>query len=191
MADSSYLLGTHSEELERLRRKILAALGADFLLTPAEQGTDGAIEVALRAAFIAVQAGKQVALLVPTTLLAQQHFQTFSDRFADTPVRVEVLSRFRSGADSRRIRDGLAAGKVDIAALPDWRAGAAAGRTSGSATSPTTTGRRASVTRRWTGASCRGCARTRRCASCSRASSPGKTRRWQRMRLARHAMGRC
>ncbi len=52
----------------------------------------GKTEVAIRAAFKAVQDGKQVAVLVPTTLLAQQHYQTFSDRFADYPVRVEVLS---------------------------------------------------------------------------------------------------
>ena len=50
----------------------------------------GKTEVALRAAFVAVQAGKQVAVLVPTTLLAQQHYQTFADRFADWPVRVEI-----------------------------------------------------------------------------------------------------
>jgi transcription-repair coupling factor (superfamily II helicase) len=74
----------------------------------------GKTEVALRAAFAAVQAGAQVAMLVPTTLLAQQHYQTFSDRFADTPVRVEVLSRFRSTAEIRQVRDGLASGAVDI-----------------------------------------------------------------------------
>jgi transcription-repair coupling factor (superfamily II helicase) len=74
----------------------------------------GKTEVALRAAFAAVAAGSQVAMLVPTTLLAQQHFQTFSDRFADSPVRVEVLSRFRSAAEAKKVRDGLAEGKVDI-----------------------------------------------------------------------------
>jgi transcription-repair coupling factor (superfamily II helicase) len=74
----------------------------------------GKTEVALRAAFAAVAAGSQVAMLVPTTLLAQQHFQTFSDRFADSPVRVEVLSRFRSAAEIRQVREGLAEGKVDI-----------------------------------------------------------------------------
>ena len=56
----------------------------------------GKTEVALRAAFVALADGKQVALLVPTTLLAEQHFQTFSDRFADFPVRIAELSRFRS-----------------------------------------------------------------------------------------------
>ncbi len=72
----------------------------------------GKTEVALRAAFVAVQGQKQVAILVPTTLLAQQHFSSFSDRFADWPIRIELLSRFRTGkqADSRaqgsRLRQG-------------------------------------------------------------------------------------
>ena len=74
----------------------------------------GKTEVALRAAFVAVHAGYQVALLVPTTLLAQQHHRTFADRFADWPVRIELLSRFRSGTESRRVLDGLADGGVDI-----------------------------------------------------------------------------
>jgi transcription-repair coupling factor (superfamily II helicase) len=74
----------------------------------------GKTEVALRAAFLAVSAGRQVAVLVPTTLLAEQHRQTFIDRFADWPVRVEALSRFRAGAETRRILDGVAAGTVDI-----------------------------------------------------------------------------
>ena len=74
----------------------------------------GKTEVALRAAFVAVQGGKQVAVLVPTTLLAQQHFETFADRFADWPVKIELLSRFRAGAQSKAALDGLASGKVDI-----------------------------------------------------------------------------
>lgn len=74
----------------------------------------GKTEVALRAAFIAVQNGYQVALLVPTTLLAQQHYQTFRDRFADWPVRVELLSRFRSGKEHNESLKGLQDGKVDI-----------------------------------------------------------------------------
>ncbi|MDP2326099.1 MAG: transcription-repair coupling factor [Gammaproteobacteria bacterium] len=74
----------------------------------------GKTEVALRAAFIAVSQGRQVAVLVPTTLLAQQHYQTFADRFADWPVSVEVLSRFRSAEESRKVLDGIAAGSVDI-----------------------------------------------------------------------------
>jgi transcription-repair coupling factor (superfamily II helicase) len=74
----------------------------------------GKTEVALRAAFVAVQGGRQVAMLVPTTLLAQQHFQTFSDRFADWPVRVESLSRFRSSKEVERVLDGLRTGAVDV-----------------------------------------------------------------------------
>lgn len=74
----------------------------------------GKTEVALRAAFIAVAAGRQVAVLVPTTLLAQQHYQTFADRFADWPVSVAVLSRFRSAQESRKTLEGLEAGSIDI-----------------------------------------------------------------------------
>jgi transcription-repair coupling factor (superfamily II helicase) len=74
----------------------------------------GKTEVALRAAFIAVQAGKQVAVLVPTTLLAQQHFTTFTDRFADWPVRIESLSRFRTNKEAEAVIAGVAAGSVDI-----------------------------------------------------------------------------
>jgi transcription-repair coupling factor (superfamily II helicase) len=74
----------------------------------------GKTEVALRAAFVAVEAGKQVAVLVPTTLLAQQHYTTFVDRFADWPVRIESLSRFRSNKEAERILEGVAAGSVDI-----------------------------------------------------------------------------
>jgi transcription-repair coupling factor (superfamily II helicase) len=74
----------------------------------------GKTEVALRAAFIAVQAGKQVAVLVPTTLLAQQHYTTFMDRFADWPVRIESLSRFRTHKEAEGVIAGIAAGSVDI-----------------------------------------------------------------------------
>jgi transcription-repair coupling factor (superfamily II helicase) len=74
----------------------------------------GKTEVALRAAFVAVQAGKQVAVLVPTTLLAQQHLTTFTDRFADWPVRVESLSRFRTNKEAETVLTGIAAGSVDI-----------------------------------------------------------------------------
>jgi transcription-repair coupling factor (superfamily II helicase) len=74
----------------------------------------GKTEVSMRAAFIAVQNGKQVAVLVPTTLLAQQHFQNFRDRFADWPVRVEVMSRFVSPKQLKQIAEELAEGKVDI-----------------------------------------------------------------------------
>ena len=74
----------------------------------------GKTEVALRATFAAVHGGKQVAILVPTTLLAQQHGQTFEDRFADWPVRVEVLSRFQTAKNVRSIVDGLRSGTVDV-----------------------------------------------------------------------------
>ena len=74
----------------------------------------GKTEVAMRAAFVAVQNGWQVALLVPTTLLAEQHFRNFRDRFADWPVRVEMLSRFRAGSEQQNVLAGLADGRVDI-----------------------------------------------------------------------------
>ncbi len=74
----------------------------------------GKTEVALRAAFVAVQAGRQVALLVPTTLLAQQHYRNFLDRFADWPVRIEALSRFRSRGEVQRVLAELADGRLDI-----------------------------------------------------------------------------
>jgi transcription-repair coupling factor (superfamily II helicase) len=74
----------------------------------------GKTEVAIRAAFKAVQDSKQVAVLVPTTLLAQQHFQTFSERFAGYPVRVEVLSRFLTPGHAKKVVQGLADGNVDV-----------------------------------------------------------------------------
>ena len=74
----------------------------------------GKTEVALRAAFVAATAGRQVAVLVPTTLLAQQHGGNFKDRFADWPIRVEVISRFRSNAEIKSVLDALAEGKVDV-----------------------------------------------------------------------------
>src|ERR687898_358698 len=74
----------------------------------------GKTEVAIRAAFKAVQDGRQVAVLVPTTLLAQQHFQTFSDRFAGYPVRVEVLSRFLTPGQAKKVMAGLESGEVDV-----------------------------------------------------------------------------
>src|SRR2546421_7613620 len=74
----------------------------------------GKTEVALRAAFKAVQAGKQVAVLVPTTILAEQHGRTFRERLADYPVRIEVLSRFRGPSDTRRVVQGLERGEVDL-----------------------------------------------------------------------------
>ncbi len=74
----------------------------------------GKTEVALRATFAAIHGGKQVAVLVPTTLLAQQHGQNFRDRFADWPIRVEVLSRFQSAKQVREIVAGLKLGTVDV-----------------------------------------------------------------------------
>ncbi len=75
----------------------------------------GKTEVALRAAYVAVADGKQVAVLVPTTLLAEQHYNTFTDRFADWPVKIAELSRFRSAKEQTEALEGLAAGRVDIA----------------------------------------------------------------------------
>ncbi|HMO66490.1 MAG TPA: helicase-related protein, partial [Verrucomicrobiota bacterium] len=74
----------------------------------------GKTEVAIRAAFKAVMAGRQVAILVPTTVLAQQHYNTFRERMSDYPVRVELLSRFRSRREQQQVVADLAAGTVDI-----------------------------------------------------------------------------
>ena len=74
----------------------------------------GKTEVAMRAAFLAVQSGKQVAVLVPTTLLAQQHFDSFRDRFADWPMQIEAVSRLRSDGEVESIGKRLAAGRLDI-----------------------------------------------------------------------------
>ncbi len=74
----------------------------------------GKTEVALRAAFVAAMEGKQVAVLVPTTLLAEQHFQNFSDRFADWPIKIAELSRFRSTKEVTQSLKELAEGKLDI-----------------------------------------------------------------------------
>ena len=74
----------------------------------------GKTEVAVRAVFKAVQDGKQAAILVPTTLLASQHHQTFSDRYAGFPLRVELLSRFLSPAQAKKVVDDIADGSVDV-----------------------------------------------------------------------------
>ncbi len=74
----------------------------------------GKTEVAIRAAFKAVTGGRQVAILVPTTVLAEQHWRTFRERMSDYPIRVELLSRFRSAAEARQTIQGLAEGSVDI-----------------------------------------------------------------------------
>src|SRR6202008_4973369 len=74
----------------------------------------GKTEIAVRAVFKAVQDGKQVAVLVPTTILAQQHFNTFSERYAPFPVTVKALSRFQSNAEAAETLRGLADGTVDV-----------------------------------------------------------------------------
>ncbi len=74
----------------------------------------GKTEVAMRAAFVAANAGKQVAMIAPTTLLVQQHLNNFRDRFADWPFRIESLSRFKTGKETSTALDELAAGKIDI-----------------------------------------------------------------------------
>jgi len=75
----------------------------------------GKTEVALRAAYVAVSGGRQAALLCPTTLLAEQHFQTFADRFADTPIRIAELSRFKTAGQQAQTVKDLAEGRIDIA----------------------------------------------------------------------------
>ncbi|MDR3443075.1 MAG: transcription-repair coupling factor [Legionella sp.] len=74
----------------------------------------GKTEVAMRAAFVAAQNSKQVCVLVPTTLLAGQHFESFRDRFADFPINIELLSRFRSAKESEGVLNGLKSGQIDI-----------------------------------------------------------------------------
>jgi len=74
----------------------------------------GKTEVAMRAAFIAVQAGKQVAVLVPTTLLARQHNETFKDRFASWPINIDAISRFKTKKEQKAIIAQLASGNIDI-----------------------------------------------------------------------------
>ena len=74
----------------------------------------GKTEVAMRAAFIAAYNNKQIAVLVPTTILAQQHYNNFKDRFADWPFRIEIVSRFRSPKEQKNIFEQLLNGKIDI-----------------------------------------------------------------------------
>ena len=74
----------------------------------------GKTEVAMRATFLAIQSNKQVIILVPTTLLAQQHYQNFSDRFAEWPVQIEMISRFRSAKEQKTIQERLKLGAIDI-----------------------------------------------------------------------------
>ncbi|WP_313135344.1 transcription-repair coupling factor [Stutzerimonas nitrititolerans] len=98
--------------IEAVRADMLAPKPMDRLIC-GDVGF-GKTEVAMRAAFIAVHSGKQVAVLVPTTLLAQQHYNSFRDRFADWPVRVEVMSRFKSAKEVQNAITELADGKIDI-----------------------------------------------------------------------------
>jgi len=98
--------------IEAVRADMLASKPMDRLIC-GDVGF-GKTEVAMRAAFIAVHSGRQVAVLVPTTLLAQQHYNSFRDRFADWPVRVEVMSRFKSAKEIQGAAQELAEGKVDI-----------------------------------------------------------------------------
>ena len=107
------------EETQDQQRTIEAVLEDMVATRPMDRVVCGDVgfgktEVALRAAFVAVQGQKQVAILVPTTLLAQQHFSNFSDRFADWPVRIEMLSRFRTGKQLDTALEDLENGKVDI-----------------------------------------------------------------------------
>jgi len=98
--------------IDAVREDLLSAKPMDRLVC-GDVGF-GKTEVAMRAAFIAVHGGKQVAVLVPTTLLAQQHYNSFRDRFADWPVRVEVMSRFKSAKEVQNAITELAGGKIDI-----------------------------------------------------------------------------
>ncbi|MHB0852477.1 transcription-repair coupling factor [Stutzerimonas nitrititolerans] len=98
--------------IEAVRADMLAPKPMDRLIC-GDVGF-GKTEVAMRAAFIAVHSGRQVAVLVPTTLLAQQHYNSFRDRFADWPVKVEVMSRFKSAKEIQAAVNELAEGKVDI-----------------------------------------------------------------------------
>ncbi|MCC5856847.1 MAG: transcription-repair coupling factor [Ectothiorhodospiraceae bacterium] len=95
---------------------VIADLGSDQPMDRVVCGDVGfgKTEVAMRAAFVAVQGGHQVIILVPTTLLAQQHYQNFRDRFADWPIRVDVLSRFNNSREQAATLEALRAGKADI-----------------------------------------------------------------------------
>ena len=98
--------------IEAVKKDLLAPQPMDRLVC-GDVGF-GKTEVAMRAAFIAVSSSKQVVILVPTTLLAQQHYENFKDRFANWPVTVEVLSRFRTSKEQNSVIERAADGKVDI-----------------------------------------------------------------------------
>ena len=105
-----------TEDQARTIDEVLADLASDQPMDRVVCGDVGfgKTEVAMRASFAVVYGGKQVAILVPTTLLAQQHGQTFRDRFADWPVRVEVLSRFQTTKQVRDVVAGMRSGSVDV-----------------------------------------------------------------------------
>jgi transcription-repair coupling factor (superfamily II helicase) len=105
-----------TEDQAEAIRQVLADLASDRPMDRIVCGDVGfgKTEVAMRAAFAAVQAGKQVAVLVPTTLLAEQHASNFRDRFADWPVRIESLSRFRSGKEAAAVVEAIEKGTADI-----------------------------------------------------------------------------
>lgn len=105
-----------TDDQDRTIREVLQDLGSGSPMDRVVCGDVGfgKTEVALRATFAAVHGGKQVAILVPTTLLAQQHGQTFKDRFADWPVRVEVLSRFQTAKEIKSTVEGMRSGNVDV-----------------------------------------------------------------------------
>lgn len=133
--DSDYERFTNSFPFEETpdQEQAIAAVIADMC---AEKVMDrlvcgdvgfGKTEVAMRAAWLATHNQKQVAVLVPTTLLAQQHYNSFVDRFADWPVKVEVISRFRSAKQIEEVNNRLAKGEIDILVgthkllQPDWQ----------------------------------------------------------------------
>jgi transcription-repair coupling factor (superfamily II helicase) len=105
-----------TEDQAEAIRKVLADLSSDRPMDRIVCGDVGfgKTEVAMRAAFVATQAGKQVAVLAPTTLLVQQHLANFRDRFADWPVRIEGLSRFGNAKDTQAAIEGIERGSVDI-----------------------------------------------------------------------------
>ncbi len=105
-----------TEDQAQAIEQVLADLGSERPMDRIVCGDVGfgKTEVAMRAAFVAAQAGKQVAVLAPTTLLVQQHLTNFRDRFADWPVRVEALSRFGNATETQAVLEGLEQGKVDI-----------------------------------------------------------------------------
>ena len=130
-ARQSLPLAFDQAEYDRFARQFPFELTADQARTidtvvdelASEKATDrlvcgdvgfGKTEVAMRAAFATVLAGKQVVVLVPTTLLAQQHLDTFSDRFADWPVQIEAVSRLRTDGETAAIRERMEAGRIDI-----------------------------------------------------------------------------